>query len=202
MYIPNQWDQQRKEILTCFQETNHNSKQFIKGIDICYTLIQANREYISNLNPNTLKYLKTVNTNLKGKENILKNIINLYKVYEDYICNILLLIEGFILSNRNILIIFNLEKSKNEVWRILNKLIKEIEEKEILKYIDILTENLKSYLNHLETIKFLRKENQEKLNLIKNIQEIYLSYLKLLSTIGKVFYSIGYTNKYLIFINL
>ena len=74
----------------------------------------------------------------------------------------------------------------------MNKLIKELEEKEIQKFIDILTESLKSFLTHLETIKFLRNENQEKMNLIKNIQEIYLKYLKLLSTIGKIYYSIGY----------
>ena len=70
-------------------------------------------------------------------------------------------------------------------------MIKEIEEKEIQKYIDILTENLKSYLTNLDTIKFLRTENQEKMNLIKNIQDIYIKYLKLLSTIGKIYYSIG-----------
>lgn len=60
-----------------------------------------------------------------------------------------------------------------------------------MKFIEILTENLKAYLTHLETIKFLRNENVEKLNLIKNIQDIYVKYLRLISTIGKIFYRIG-----------
>jgi hypothetical protein len=41
----------------------------------------------------------TASTKEKERDSVLKNAINLYRLYEDYICNILLLIHGFILSN-------------------------------------------------------------------------------------------------------
>ncbi len=96
------WDNQRKEIFLLFHDTS--TKNYLKGIDLCYSMIQANREKLSKINPNSIKSLKNMIYNTKEKDNriLYNNAINLMKMYEDYICNILLLINGFLLSKFHI----------------------------------------------------------------------------------------------------
>ena len=103
-YENNDWDNQRHEILILYRDREKNSKNYTKGIDLCYRLIEKNREKLSKISANTIKSLKTMINNIKDKDRentyLFKNSINLYKCYEDCICNILLLINGFLLSKR------------------------------------------------------------------------------------------------------
>jgi hypothetical protein len=97
------WENDRNEIISLFKERDTNSKKFMRGIDLCYTLIGKNRDSLSRLNQNTIKMIKSAigsNGKEKDRENFLKNLSNLYKLYEDYCCNIMLLIYGFQLSKK------------------------------------------------------------------------------------------------------
>ncbi len=97
------WEKDRNEIISLFKEKDTNSKKFMRGIDLCYTLIGKNRDSLTRLNQNTLKMIKSGvgnNGKDKDKENFLKNLSNVYNLYEDYVCNIMLLIYGFQLSKK------------------------------------------------------------------------------------------------------
>lgn len=100
------WQNDRNEIISLFKERDTNSKKFMRGIDLCYSLIGKNRECLSRLNQNTLKVIKSAISSSgkeKDRETFLKNLSNLYKLYEDYCCNIMLLIYGFQLSKKKII---------------------------------------------------------------------------------------------------
>lgn len=103
-------------------------------------MIDSNRTGIMKLNQNTIKNIKQSN----NKDAVLySNVINLYKIYEDYICNILLLAHTIFLSKSS----FNKERNKEETFRCLNKLVKEMDEKlEFNKCIDIMCDYLKANL--------------------------------------------------------
>lgn len=180
------WDNQRKEILKLFLDKDRNIKNFSKAIDLCYNLIQTNRESLVKIHPYTNRTLRTINSaREKDRPDYLKNLINLYKHYEDYICNILLLIQGF-----------SIKKNKKEAWRILKKLTSEMEEREIEKFIDIMSDFIKNYMfyeysgDSPRTSRNVEIRESDKNNL-QDIQNIFIRYLNLQCTIGKLFYSIG-----------
>ena len=95
-----------------------------------------------------------------------------YKILEDYICNYLLYAYG------NICI-----KEKLEAWRIITRLIKELEEKiEFFKFIDIIIECIKFYASDSKL-----DNNNKQLEL----ENIYLGFIKLFGSISKIYYYLG-----------
>jgi hypothetical protein len=93
----NPWEAKRKEILSLFINSDKNPRNYSKAIDICYTMIQANRDQLGKLfnDLQLIRYLKT--TSVKNLE-YYKQVTNFYKLLEDYMCNIMLLIYGFMMS--------------------------------------------------------------------------------------------------------
>jgi len=66
-----------------------NLKTLNKAIDMGYHLIDENRKEILRINQNVIKNLKM--NNIEKDEIFYENLTNLFKMYEDYICNILFL---------------------------------------------------------------------------------------------------------------
>jgi len=165
------WQKQRKEIIELMIK-----KEYPLAIDKTYSLIKENYEKLNQYE----KELKIIPFHdINAVKNNKNNIFNSFLYYEDYFCNLLLLIH-----------IFSLFKSKEEIWRLLQRLIKEIEVYNFSEISSIFIE-----INN-EKI----KENKPIDNL--NIeQEIYLRILKFIINIAKYGFMIGefgFYEKYLL----
>jgi hypothetical protein len=103
------WNEQRRVIVEHLRK-----KEFSEAIEKNYILIQDNynllKQYEKDLKILPLQDLLVI-------ENNKKDLLDTFLYYEDYFCNFLLLIHSF-----------SLFKSKDEVWRLLNRLIKEMED--------------------------------------------------------------------------
>ena len=165
------WNNQRKEIIELLRK-----KDYPNAIEKTYSLIQINYEMLKRLELQ-LKILPFHDINVI--KNHKDKILNSYLYYEDYFCNILLLINAF-----------SLFKTKDEVWRLLNRLIKDMETYNFTGVTNIFVE--------LNSNKIKENTNSDKLS---KEQEIYLRILKILITIAKYGHSLGefsFYEKYLL----
>ena len=122
---------------------------------------------------------------MQAIENNKKDLLDSFLYYEDYFCNFLLLIHSF-----------SLFKSKDEVWRLLNRLIKEME-----------AYNFTNVTNFLIDEKVTRNDNKNdednysNIKMDQNFEKIYLRILKILVTIAKYGNTLGefsFYEKYLL----
>ena len=176
-YVP-LWKKQRAEIVDHLRR-----KEFSEAIEKNYILIQENYKLINQYEREG-KILPFDDLNVI--ENNKKDLLNSFQYYEDYFCNFLLLIHSF-----------SLFKSKDEVWRLLNRLIKEMETYNFTAVTNILIEQ------GIEKVKV--DENQDNyysnINVKKDFRDIYLRILKILITIAKYGNSLGefsFYEKYLL----
>ena len=176
-YVP-LWNKQRAEIVEHLRK-----KEFSEAIEKNYILIQENYKLI-NQYEREAKILPFDDLNII--ENNKKDLLNSFQYYEDYFCNFLLLIHTF-----------SLFKSKDEVWRLLNRLIKEMENYNFTGVTNFLIED------KIEKIK--TDDNQDNyysnIKINENFKEIYLRILKILVTIAKYGNSLGefsFYEKYLL----
>ena len=176
-YVP-LWKKQRAEIVEHLRR-----KEFSEAIEKNYILIQDNYKLLIQYEREG-KILPFDDLNVI--ENNKKNLLSSFQYYEDYFCNFLLLIHSF-----------SLFKSKDEVWRLLNRLIKEMETYNFMTVTNYLIEN------NIEKVK--ADDNQD--NYYSNIkikdefEDIYLRILKILVTIAKYGNSLGefsFYEKYLL----
>ena len=177
-YVP-LWNKQRVEIVEHLRK-----KEFSEAIEKNYILIQENYKLLNQYQREG-KILPFDDLNLI--ENNKKDLLNSFQYYEDYFCNFLLLIHTF-----------SLFKSKDEVWRLLNRLIKEMENYNFTGVTNFLIED------NIEKVK--SDDNQD--NYYSNIkikektfEDIYLRILKILVTIAKYGNSLGefsFYEKYLL----
>ena len=176
-YVP-LWNKQRAEIVEHLRK-----KEFSEAIEKNYILIQENYKLL-NQYEREAKILPF--DDLTIIENNKKDLLNSFQYYEDYFCNFLLLIHSF-----------SLFKSKDEVWRLLNRLIKEMEAFNFTTVTNLLIE---------ENIKKVKAdENQDNyysnIKITDEFKEIYLRILKILITIAKYGNSLGefsFYEKYLL----
>ena len=166
-YVP-LWNKQRAEIVAHLRK-----KEFSEAIEKNYILIQENYKLLIQYERES-KILPF--DDLAVIEMNKKNLLSSFQYYEDYFCNFLLLIHSF-----------SLFKSKDEVWRLLNRLIKEME-----------TYNFMSITNFLideNKVKVKSDDNQDNyysnVNIKGEFNQIYLRILKLLVTIAKYGNSLG-----------
>jgi hypothetical protein len=91
-------------------------------------------------------------------------------------------------------LILYLEKKGSEAWRILNKLVRELDDREIPKYAEIICECINKYMQYENDFQngqvTKNQEYFEKIN-IKEMQELFVRYLQALCTIAKIAYSVG-----------
>ena len=166
-YVP-LWNKQRVEIVAHLRK-----KEFSEAIEKNYILIQENYKLL-------IQYEREAKIlpfdDLSVLENNKKYILSSFQYYEDYFCNFLLLIQSF-----------SLFKSKDEVWRLLNRLIKEMETYNFMNVTNFLIEE------NIEKIK--SDDNQDNyysnINIKKEFGDIYLRILKILVTIAKYGNSLG-----------
>ena len=166
-YVP-LWNKQRVEIVAHLRK-----KEFSEAIEKNYILIQENYKLL-------IQYEREAKIlpfdDLSVLENNKKYILSSFQYYEDYFCNFLLLIQSF-----------SLFKSKDEVWRLLNRLIKEMEIYNFMNVTNFLIEE------NIEKIK--SDDNQDNyysnINIKKEFGDIYLRILKILVTIAKYGNSLG-----------
>ena len=166
-----EWDAQRKEIIELLKQKN-----YALAIEKNYTLIQDNFIKLTEYEKlNQILPFRNINTVKNNSDRILSSFL----YYEDYLCNLLLLIYAF-----------SLFKSKDEVWRLLNRLIKIMETFNFTGVTDIIVTINKD--------KIQEPNGAEKLGVE---QEIYLRILKLLITIARYGHSLGeftFYEKYLL----
>ena len=165
------WNKQRRDIIELLRK-----KDYPNAIEKTYSLIQINYEELKRLEFQ-LKILPFQDINVI--KNHKEKILNSYLYYEDYFCNLLLLIHAF-----------SLFKTKDEVWRLLNRLIKDMETYNFTGVTNIFVE--------LNSNKIKENTNSDKLS---EEQEIYLRILKILITIAKYGHSLGefsFYEKYLL----
>ena len=165
------WQKQRKEIIELITKKNYPL-----AIDKTYSLIKENYEKLNQYE----KELKIIPFHdINAVKNNKNKIFNSFLYYEDYFCNLLLLIH-----------IFSLYKSKEEIWRLLQRLIKEIE---IYNFSEI-----SSIFIEINSEKIKENKPIENLNIE---QEIYLRILKFIINIAKYGFMIGefgFYEKYLL----
>ena len=148
-------------------------KEFSEAIEKNYILIQDNYKLL-------IQYEREAKIlpfdDLSVIENNKKNILSSFQYYEDYFCNFLLLIQSF-----------SLFKSKDEVWRLLNRLIKEMETYNFMNITNFLIED------NIEKVK--SDDNQDSyysnINIKEQFKDIYMRILKILVTIAKYGNSLG-----------
>lgn len=176
-YVP-LWKKQRAEIVEHLRR-----KEFSEAIEKNYILIQENYKLLIQYEREA-KILPFDDLNVI--ENNKKNLLNSFQYYEDYFCNFLLLIHSF-----------SLFKSKDEVWRLLNRLIKEMETYNFM----IVT----NYLIEENIEKTKGDDNQDNyysnIKIKQGFEDIYLRILKILVTIAKYGNSLGefsFYEKYLL----
>ena len=176
-YVP-LWNKQRAEIVEHLRK-----KEFSEAIEKNYILIQDNYKLL-NQYEREAKILPFDDLNVI--ENNKKDLLNSFQYYEDYFCNFLLLIHSF-----------SLFKSKDEVWRLLNRLIKEMEAYNFTSVTNFLIEE--------NTEKIKGDDNQDNyysnIKIKDNFKDIYLRILKILVTIAKYGNSLGefsFYEKYLL----
>jgi hypothetical protein len=85
-----EWEKQRNDILSNYSIEIPN---FTKGIELCYEMIDKHREdkYLNSIKENDVKLIQK-------DEKGFRNFCNSYQHLEDYICNIFLLVFGYIQS--------------------------------------------------------------------------------------------------------
>ena len=166
-----EWDTQRKEIIELLKQKNYAA-----AIEKNYTLIQENFNRLNEYEKlNQILPFRNINTVKNNSDRILSSFL----YYEDYLCNLLLLIYAF-----------SLFKSKDEVWRLLNRLIKIME-----------TYNFTGVSDIVVTISKDKIQEQNGTDKLGVEQEIYLRILKLLITIARYGHSLGefsFYEKYLL----
>ena len=166
-YVP-LWNKRRAEIVSHLRK-----KEFSEAIEKNYILIQDNYKLL-------IQYEREAKIlpfdDLSVIENNKKNILSSFQYYEDYFCNFLLLIQSF-----------SLFKSKDEVWRLLNRLIKEMETYNFMNITNFLIED------NIEKVK--SDDNQDSyysnINIKEQFKDIYMRILKILVTIAKYGNSLG-----------
>ena len=92
-YKPGLVNEQRFEIFENLRDIK-NQKNLNKATDLTYILIESNRRNIMKINDNKIHKTNTIKDSFHYS-----NVINTYKMYEDHICNILLLAHTIFLSN-------------------------------------------------------------------------------------------------------
>ena len=174
------WNEQRRIIVEHLRK-----KEFSEAIEKNYVLIQDNYNLLNQYEKD-LKILPF--HDMHAIENNKKELLDSFLYYEDYFCNFLLLIHSF-----------SLFKSKDEVWRLLNRLIKEME-----------TYNFTNVTNFLIEEKVQRNdkndknddnENSSNIKIVGDFEKIYLRILKILVTIAKYGNTLGefsFYEKYLL----
>ena len=176
-YVP-LWNKQRAEIVEHLRR-----KEFSEAIEKNYILIQDNYKLL-------IQYEREAKILPFDDLNVIeinkKNLLSSFQYYEDYFCNFLLLIHSF-----------SLFKSKDEVWRLLNRLIKEMETYNFMIVTNYLIEE------NIEKIK--ADDNQDNyysnIKIKQEFENIYLRILKILVTIAKYGNSLGefsFYEKYLL----
>ena len=166
-----EWEEERKEIVVLFMKRN-----FRVAVERSYTLVQRNFIKLTTLEKE--RYI------LPFRDiNVIKNnahrMYNSFLYYEDYFCNLMLLVHAL-----------SLFKAKEEVKRLLNQIVKRMDEFNFTGATDILIS-----IN----IDKLKEENSS--DTLTNEQEIYLRILKLLITISRRGHSLGefsFFEKYLL----
>ncbi len=176
------WNDQRRIIVDHLRK-----KEFSEAIEKNYILIQDNynilNQYEKELKILPFKDLETINKNKKNEK-----FLDSFLYYEDYFCNFLLLIHSFLLF-----------KSKDEVWRLLNRLVKEMETYNFTNITNILVEENISEFN-TESKKDDKKDDKNH-HKKHDFTKIYLRILKILVTIAKYGNSLGefsFYEKYLL----
>ena len=172
------WNEQRKIIVEHLRK-----KEFSEAIEKNYILIQDNYNLL-NQYEKELKILPF--HDMQAIENNKKDLLDSFLYYEDYFCNFLLLIHSF-----------SLFKSKDEVWRLLNRLIKEME-----------AYNFTNVTNFLVEEKVNRNDNKNddgdnysNIKIEPAFEKIYLRILKILVTIARYGNTLGefsFYEKYLL----
>ena len=153
------WNEKRKEIIEHLRK-----KDYSKAIEKTYLLIQENYNtliiYESEEKILPFYDLKEI---INNKDH--EKFVHTYLYYEDYFCNLLLLINSFYLF-----------KSKDQVWRLLNRLVREMESYYFFEVTNLIIQK------NIEAIK--TGKNQDKDDKI-DYGEVYLRILKILVTIAK-----------------
>ena len=172
------WNEKRAVIIEHLRK-----KEFSEAIEKNYLLIQENYKLLNEYERDS-KILPF--HDLNAIENNKKELLKSFGYYEDYFCNFLLLIHSF-----------SLFKSKDEVWRLLNRLIKEMETYNFTNVTNFLIED------KIEKVK--NDDNQDNyysnIKLNQGFEDIYLRILKILITIAKYGNSLGefsFYEKYLL----
>ena len=166
-----EWEEERKEIVILYMKRN-----FRVAVEKAYSLVQRNFLKLTTLEKE--RYI------LPFRDiNIIKNnahrMYNSFLYYEDYFCNLMLLVHSL-----------SLFKAKEEVKRLLNQIVKRMDEFNFTGATDILISV------NMDKIK---EENSS--DTLTHEQEIYLRILKLLITISRRGHSLGefsFFEKYLL----
>ena len=172
------WNEQRRIIVEHLRK-----KEFSEAIEKNYILIQDNYNLL-NQYEKELKILPF--HDMQVIENNKKELLDSFLYYEDYFCNFLLLIHSF-----------SLFKSKDEVWRLLNRLIKEMEEYNFTNVTNLLVEEKVERGDKIDD----QGENYSTVKMSPAFEKIYLRILKILVTIAKYGNSLGefsFYEKYLL----
>lgn len=167
IHIPETWSYKRKEIILHFKSCN--LKIIKKGILLCCNILQQNKKYLNLI----LKCVPNLFKNNSTKtQSFINNFVSYFNILEDYMTNHFLWVYGNILIN-----------DKLEAINIINRFCKELEEKiEFKKVIDLLLEAVKHHSTKLDT---LGKKN------IVLLEEIFLRFIRLITTFGKMFFYLG-----------
>ena len=159
-------------------------KEFSEAIEKNYILIQDNYNLL-NQYEKELKILPF--HDIQAIENNKKDLLDSYLYYEDYFCNFLLLIHSF-----------SLFKSKDEVWRLLNRLIKEMEANNFTNVTNFLVDE---HVMKNDNKNDDQGDNYSNIKIEETFKDIYLRILKILVTIAKYGNTLGefsFYEKYLL----
>eukprot|EP00340_Litonotus_pictus_P012699 CAMPEP_0170539552 /NCGR_PEP_ID=MMETSP0209-20121228/104014_1 /TAXON_ID=665100 ORGANISM="Litonotus pictus, Strain P1" /NCGR_SAMPLE_ID=MMETSP0209 /ASSEMBLY_ACC=CAM_ASM_000301 /LENGTH=930 /DNA_ID=CAMNT_0010841537 /DNA_START=751 /DNA_END=3540 /DNA_ORIENTATION=- len=176
LYKNDIWSFKRKGIILHFKSCNE--KAIRKGGLLCINLIQQNKKLLNLVMKSMPSLLKS---NTIKNNNFMPAFTNYFSIVEDYTVNHFLWAYGNILIN-----------DKQEALTIINKFNRELEEKiEFKKIIDLILEGIKFYS--------LKAEGNYKRN-IKLLESIFLRFIKLITSFGKMFYYLGEHEFFLNFI--
>ncbi len=166
IHVPKTWYSKRKGVVLHFKSCN--AKNIKKGILMCCGILRQNRKLLNMV----MKSIPTLFKNNPFKSNsFITTFSNYFNIIEDYTAN------NFLWAYGNILI-----NDKQEALTIINKFYKELEEKiEFKKLLDITLEGIKFYSSKLEGSK----------NNIACLEEIFIRFMKLVTTLGKMFHYLG-----------
>ena len=173
------WNEQRRIIIEHLRK-----KEFSEAIEKNYILIQDNYNLL-NQYEKELKILPF--HDIQAIENNKKDLLDSYLYYEDYCCNFLLLIHSF-----------SLFKSKDEVWRLLNRLIKEMEANNFTNVTNFLVDE---HVMKNDNKNDDQGDNYSNIKIEETFKDIYLRILKILVTIAKYGNTLGefsFYEKYLL----